>query len=638
MLGTFNFFGEAEIPSIVLSNPNGGDLHSLGLAYNTKIVKRFNAMSEFSFEFPKSIDGGITTIPAYSMLVNKRIVKVDGFGWFQIYNVQEDDEGVVPIKSVSCYSLESELSFKRISLYGGTKKLYDFLSPENTILNDMVSRYAPSWSIGSIDIELTTKFRTFDVSDTNVYNFLMEQVAKAFNCIFIFDTTTRTINAKTSENAVTETDIFLSFDNLIEKASFSEKSDEIVTCLAVYGGGGLDIRAVNPLGTDRIYDFSYYTNNNWMSDELISAVTQWQNLVDSKQDEYSDILVVYKERLQELLDLQNELDELNTELEVLLLSKKALVENGSNLNSINLQIADKEAQIASKEMEISAKEVQLETQYELLQDIVEVLSFDNNFTEDEYLELSNFIFENTYKNENIIQSDLMDNIEIQEAQEELYEQAKTVLEKVSQPRYEISLESINYLYIKDFELFSQDTDVGKVFTIELGDGRIVETFLLEISFTFDKPDDFSLTFSNNLRLDNENFKYGDILTQLSKIGSTVSFDSAKWANWANNYKDEVTGFITSSLDATKNNLINNTNQEITISQNGLIGKKFIPETSSYSGEQVWLTSNVLAFSNDGFNTAKLAIGKVTLGSNTYYGIIDNKIETKVIRLKNHDMR
>src|SRR3990172_8668173 len=102
MIQQFDFFGAAESPYVILANPDLTELFSLGLAYNSKIIKRFNALSEFSFTFPKSIDGNVTTIEAYEYLKNKRLVIVENYGVFQITDASEDLDGSTPIMNVSC--------------------------------------------------------------------------------------------------------------------------------------------------------------------------------------------------------------------------------------------------------------------------------------------------------------------------------------------------------------------------------------------------------------------------------------------------------------------------------------------------------------------------------------------------------
>jgi len=79
MIQLYDYFNSPEKPYILLCQPDGTEIYSLGLAYNTKIAWRFNAVSEFSFDFPQSIDGGTTILDAYEFLKNKRLVKIENF-------------------------------------------------------------------------------------------------------------------------------------------------------------------------------------------------------------------------------------------------------------------------------------------------------------------------------------------------------------------------------------------------------------------------------------------------------------------------------------------------------------------------------------------------------------------------------
>ena len=625
----FDFFGQPELPYLILCNPDKSELFSLYLAYETKLNKRFNALSEFSFLFVKSIDGGQTTVEAYDYLKNKRLVFVEGYGYFQITNASEDLTGAVPIMSVECKALEAELIQKRVSNFGGTMPLWNILSPENSLLWRMI-QLAPTWAVGNVSAELLTKFRTFNVSDTNIYNLLVNEVANAFEAIFVFDTVNKTINAYSIPEATSETDIFLSFDNVISNASFSEISDEISTSLSVFGNGNLNINLVNPLGTSRIYDFSYYANTTWMSQGLVDAITAWDALVDSKQVEYADNLTLLSTYNAELLVLQATLATLNSELLTLEGVKGTGIRQGDSLVAINAEIATKQAEIDSQEILITNKEIQINDVTTDLQAINTEVSFDENFTPSQLLELNTFIYENTYQNPNIVLSDLMTPVEIQAQAQTLYDQSKNVLGRVSQPRYEIGLELVNYIALQDFSVFTDQTDVGSIVTCELKDGTYIETVLLEIEMQFDDPSNFSMTFSNRLRLDNGNFTYSDLIGQVVRTGSDVSFDSIKWANWENLYKNDVTTFITSALDATVNNLISNSNQDILINQNGLRARQS-DGSGGYSGKQVWLVNNMLAFSSDGFTTAKLALGEITLPSGgTGYGLVADTIIGRII--------
>ena len=109
----------------------------------------------------------MSEIEAYEFIQNKRLVLVEGYGYFQITDASEDLDGSVPVKNVKCEFLEIELVSKRVTAYGGTNKLWDILDNEGTILQDMIN-LAPNWSVGHVDTELLTVYRTFNVSDTNI--------------------------------------------------------------------------------------------------------------------------------------------------------------------------------------------------------------------------------------------------------------------------------------------------------------------------------------------------------------------------------------------------------------------------------------------------------------------------------------
>ena len=109
------------------------------------------------------------------------------------------------------------------------------------------------------------------------------------------------------------------------------------------------------------------------------------------------------------------------------------------------------------------------------------------------------------------------------------------------------MEAVNYIELEEFSVFTNQTELGSVITVELENDSYITTVLLELELQFDDPEKFTMTFSNRLRLDNGSFMYSDLMGQVVKTGSAVSFDSLKWSNWENDYKDEVTTFISSSL-------------------------------------------------------------------------------------------
>lgn len=643
----FDYFNQADPPNIFLCNPNKQKLYSIGrIIYDTQLILRFNALSDFNFVIPQTVEKGNSnvTIPAYSFINAKRLIYIDNIGnntggYFVIVKTTEDNDGSTPIMKVECQSLDVELSYKKVTGLAGTYKFSGTLptpppgAPTQTLMDYIIS-LMPNWSLGNVDTEISAKYRTFDVSDETVYAFLLNEVEKAYECVFSFDIVNRIINVSTIANATILTDIFLSYDNVIKNSQLSEISDEIVTGLHVYGGNSLDIRSVNPLGTNVLYNFSYYKNKNWMSDELIAAITAWETklaiyLGNNGQGQYWTLITNIMNANITLSDYKTQLDVLNNDMAALEVVKKAKIEQGLSLTQVNLDIAAKQTQIDTMNANIKAQQAIIDGLLVNVKAINTDLSFTNtaNFTPATFLELQSYIIENTYQNDNIITTDKMTPADVQKTKIDLYNQAINVLNRVSVPRYEFSATAVNFINLFDFYYFSSKLQLGSIITLDTGQLPI-QTVLLELELSYDNPENFKITFSNRLRKDNAQFQYSDLMGQVVKTGSSVSFNSPSWANWSDNYKDDVTSFITSALDTSKNTLINSSNQEITISAAGLRGRRYTNGT--YGANEVWLTSNILAFTDNAWNTSKLALGSITVNGQTKFGLVGDVIVGKIL--------
>jgi len=638
----FDIFNQYNPPAILLCNPNKEVLYSLArIINNTKLTLRFNAISEFTFTIPESTDNYETLIEAYHYVQTKRLIFIDGIGYFVITEAQEKGEGNTYTLEVKCESLESELTFRKVTGLQGTFKFAGTLSQADQeagvfamTLMDYVVSLVPNWTLGDIDVALVSKYRTFTIDDTTLYGFLMTDVETAYSCIFYFDIINRVISVKANNNpqATPDTNIYLSFNNLLKSTDFSEISDEIVTGLSVYGANQIDIRSVNPLGTNYIYNFDYYKNTNWMSQGLVDALTVWEAKVVSQTAIYSALLqsimdanLLIAGYEVELLNLQGEYDQLEIDLKVAVELKHSTTAIKASMDAKQLEINAKNAQITAQQTIVNNAVAQAHA-------INTDLSFDNlaNFTADQRLELDVYIFENTYQDEYISITDSMKPPQIQAVTQELYTKGMAILDLASEPRYEFSTEVANFITLSEYSQFTNELVMGSLVHVQKDEGTPIQTILLEVEFSFDKPQDAKLTFSNRLRLDDNGFKFTDLFGQVVKTGASVSFGKLDWSNWNNNYKDEVSTFISSSLDTTKNALINSSNQEIVINGAGLRGARYIPSTQSYDPKQVWLTSNVLAFSDDNWATVKTALGETTYNGQTRFGLVGEVIVGNIL--------
>ena len=201
--------------TLILASKNLKHLGQLQNVPTDTIVynANFNTADELSFTIYKELNG--KKDPLWDDVKQFSVVWVKELNeYFEITYDKTQANDV--FKNITCTSLcEAELS--QIILYGleiNTQDYWDDYAelhkyedyelpvcvfyneenPDNSLLN-MIIEKAPHYSIGHVDDSLMNLQRTFSVDGTSIYDFMVGDIAKEFNCVFIFDSTTRTINA-----------------------------------------------------------------------------------------------------------------------------------------------------------------------------------------------------------------------------------------------------------------------------------------------------------------------------------------------------------------------------------------------------------------------------------------------------------
>lgn len=622
----FDAFNQPEKPNIILCNPNKEPIYALGgIAFNIAPKLVFNGMSTLTFTFPASIDANVTHIEAYDYIQTKRLIYIDSLQmYFVITQAEEDLDGSVDKKLVTCQSLEAEMVYKVMLAFGGTLEFWNPVTPASSLLGQIIE-FVPNWSVGYVDPDIQTVYRTFNItSSKTIYDFLLNDVETAYQCVFVFDAMNRKINAYSTANAPIPTDIFLSFDNLLRSGKLTELTDELVTGLHVSGDSGVDIHQVNPLGTDEIYNFDYFKTLDWMSQDLIDAITAWENNLVIQQPIYANYLTQLSDINADLLTQQATLSNQNIAMSSLIDVQQARIQSGISYSDITAEMNALQPLINTTQSIINDDQNQITEITNNLTTISNELQFSNAFTSDQLKRLSPFIIENTYQNKNFVTTDTMTADQIQSEIQELYDQATAVLATVSQPRYEITIDSANFMVLPQFKPFIDQLQLGAVINVDKGNGTILNIVLLELDFQIDDMTKFTVTMSNDVRLNKKKFIYADLFQQAISAGTSVSFNATEWSNWTQ-YKDDVTTFIDSALNASNNAIISSNNENIIIDEHGLRGRQYNPITQTFSPQQVWLVNNMLAFTKDGWNTSSLALGAINVNGNTTYGIIADAI-------------
>ena len=329
MLAKYDKFNKKRRPAIILCNPDGSQLYSLVGIKDTQITLRYNDVSEFSFKAYSHRNGKSNAY--YKLLTSRRRVLIKDVGMFIITKVIE----VGNEKTVQCKSLEHMATEIGFYLEEGTYKFYEAVPTGKKTIVDCILEKFVGWEIGGVDSSLWDLHRTFDVTDKSLYDFVKGDVEKAYNCIFIFDTINKTITIKDGNKSANKTNISLSSKNLIKEAEIEELSEDVITALNVYGAGDLTVRSVNPLGST-IYDFSYYKTSEWMDDDLINAITVWENKVKTSEASFKGNLNNIKVHNKELITLNTTLKELENRLSELETLKAVKLEQGLDLSLIHI--------------------------------------------------------------------------------------------------------------------------------------------------------------------------------------------------------------------------------------------------------------------------------------------------------------
>jgi hypothetical protein len=285
-----NKLGHLENPDFILCKASEERVGVLQCTAK-KWEHKFNDLDMLTFEIPYLTDGEPTSY--YDLIDVMKYVEVLSVGRFSIKDIEIHSEGQKnEYKSVTCQSYECGLGqryLEEFTVNTGTTGSIDgvrFYQPgeqAHSLLHLTVGTLFPEWQFGHIDAALWTMKRSFDISRQDVYSFLMEDVAEAFQCVFTFDTLSKTINAYQDTNYGHDTSVHISYNTLLETTNLSYSTDEIKTALKLEGEDGLNVREINR-GYDYIYDFSAFATEEYWSQSLLTAYNAWMNLISSAVD------------------------------------------------------------------------------------------------------------------------------------------------------------------------------------------------------------------------------------------------------------------------------------------------------------------------------------------------------------------
>lgn len=311
-----NFTNTITQPDVFLCHRNYDVICPLTPITDLKIYEAANSYDEITFSFNR-VNNGVE-FEYWDKLKSLKVVKVknaDEEKYFEIAVDVSDEEST--IKNVTGISMEGELaqiSIGTLSINGETDRDNDSNWENNTYISTVIHKasdtdhsllhrilsYAPHWKIGHVDshvtdpntnqlVETSSVVRTFEFSNTNVYDALQE-VAKELDVVFIFDSKTRSVNMYDLNTVGEDTTVFVNKENLANSFTCSSNKDSIKNCFKVTGGDDLInsyVRSVNPNGSEYIYYISKDQRED-MSDELVAKLDAYDALYESQKTGYEN--------------------------------------------------------------------------------------------------------------------------------------------------------------------------------------------------------------------------------------------------------------------------------------------------------------------------------------------------------------
>ena len=284
------------------------------------------------------------------------------------------------------------------------------------------------------------------------------------------------------------------------------------------------------------------------------------------------------------------------------------------LNACQDEISNRESQIAKYQHTMDLNE-------ERKDEIQADLDFEKYLGTELYKTFCAYRRVDTYSNENYI-SDGLNNTDLFKNAQEFIDTAKQELIRSGEYQHSISTSIYNLLTIKEFKPLLQHFKLGNWIRVGV-DGNVYRLRLVTIQINFGSSQTIDVEFSDVTKTASGMNDIRSLLNSAQSMATSytsVSRQSSK-GNDANN---KIVDMQKEGFDSALYNIFTDDNRSMTIDKHGLLGRTYDDIAEDYSGEQLRVTNNVIAFTTDNWKTLRAALGKqrYTLDGVSYeeYGV------------------
>jgi hypothetical protein len=195
------------------------------------------------------------------------------------------------------------------------------------------------------------------------------------------------------------------------------------------------------------------------------------------------------------------------------------------------------------------------------------------------------------------------------------------LEKLSQPSFQFSIDSSNFLMLSEFIAFKNAlTTLGNKLYINVN-GTVLTPYFLSLKLHFEKPDDFQLGFSDTYTKRGI-YDLESLLSPAVSAGASLNYSKNSFSAFKNSGAATALSKIKNdSLDYSKNQILSASGEGIIINDSGISGVKWKDGShTEYEAEQWRGIHNQICFTSSSWNDVSLALGKIKWGDGYLYGL------------------
>lgn len=238
--------------------------------------------------------------------------------------------------------------------------------------------------------------------------------------------------------------------------------------------------------------------------------------------------------------------------------------------------------------------------------IQDALNFVDYLGNDLYLEFCTYRREDKYINENYI-SDGLNNAELFERALEFFEVAENEIYKSSELQHSISTTLNNLFAIPKFKSLINSFELGNWIRVQVDD-NVFKLRLLEYEIDYGDFNNIPVEFSDVTKIRNGISDLDSILSQASSMAT--SYDAVqRQANQGNEARNTIDQWITEGLNSALVQIQSNDSEDITFTKNGLLCRSYDDITGTYLPEQLKITHNIMAYTDNDWKSVRQAIGK-----------------------------